>query len=86
MSHVTDYLEERQNVVADEDSRSKTLKRVTVRLSGVSYAMLRQIAAALKDTNTGCAEELLDAAIQEAWSALAPRTTEDLLGVLKHGI
>ena len=86
MSRVTDYLEERQNVVADEDNRNKTLKRVTVRLSGASYAMLKEIATALKDTNTGCAEELLDAAIQEAWQALTPRTAEDLVAMLKHGI
>lgn len=86
MSRVTDYLEERQNVVADEENRSKTLKRVTVRLSGGHYAMLMEVAAVLKDTNTGCAEELLGAAIEEAWSALGPRTTEDLARVWKQGL
>lgn len=86
MSRITNYIEERQNEVADEESRQKALKRVTVRLSGASYAMLMEIAATLKDTNTGCAEELLDAAIQDAWHELTPRTTEDLSRVLKHGI
>lgn len=48
--------------------------------------MLMEVAATLKDTNTGCAEELLDAAIQDAWHELAPRTMQDVAAVLKHGI
>jgi len=86
MSRVTEYVEERQNEVADADSRQKAMKRVTVRLSGSRFAMLAEVAAALKDTNTGCAEELLGAAIEEAWHTLTPRTAEDLARVLKHGI
>lgn len=86
MSRVTEYLEERQNIVADEENRSKTLRRVTVRLSGGHFAMLMEVAATLKDTNTGCAEELLTAAIEEAWSAVAPRTAEDLTRVWKNGL
>ena len=86
MSRVEDYIEERQNEVADKENRDKTLKRVTVRLSGSSYAMLMEVATALKDTNTGCAEELLAAAIEDAWFAVAPRTPEDLARTLKHGI
>lgn len=86
MSRVEDYIEERQNEVADKENRDKTLKRVTVRLSGSHYAMLTKVAAALRDTNTGCAEELLAAAIDDAWFAITPRTPEDLARTLKKGI
>ena len=86
MSRVENYVEERQNEVEDKENHDKTLKRVTVRLSGGHYAMLTEVAAALKDTNTGCAEELLGAAIEDAWATVAERTTEDMQRVFKHGM
>lgn len=84
MSRVLDYIEERQNQVDDDAQRQKALKRVTVRVDGDVYAMLTEVAEALKDTPTGCAEELMSAAITDAWHALGERTTEDVLRVLRH--
>lgn len=83
MSLVTDYVEERRNQIEDEGNRRNNMKRVTVRLPGDTFAMLAEVATALEDTNTGCAEELLSAAISEAWKALEPRTIEDVQRVLK---
>lgn len=84
MSAVSEYVEERQNVLQDEANRSKEFKRVTVRLTGHEYAMLVEVAAALKDTKTGCAEELLGAAVGEAWREVGYGTTEDVQRVLSH--
>ena len=84
MSQVTDYVEERQNEIEDEGRMRRNMRRVTVRLPGGDFAMLAEVAAALKDTNTGCAEELLSAAIAEAWYALEPRTVEDVQRVLRQ--
>lgn len=84
MTRVADYVEERQNQVADDAQRQKALKRVTVRVDGDVYAMLIEVAKALKDTPTGCAEELMSAAVIEAWHAIEDRTQEDVLRVLRH--
>lgn len=84
MSRVLDYIEERKNQVADDAQRQKALKRVTVRVDGDVYAMLMEIAEALKDTPTGCAEELMSAAIEEAWHTLGERTPEDMARILRH--
>ena len=59
------------------------MRRVTVRLLGDAYLMLAEVAAALDETNTGCAEELLTAAITEAWRSLEPRTADDVMRVLQ---
>lgn len=84
MSRILDYIEERKNQVADDAQRQKALKRVTVRVDGDVYAMLTEVAEALKDTPTGCAEELMSAAIVEAWHALGDRTMEDMARILRH--
>jgi len=84
MSRILDYIEERKSQVDDDAQRQKALKRVTVRVDGDAYAMLTEVAEALKDTPTGCAEELMSAAIIEAWHALGERTTDDVLRVLRH--
>jgi hypothetical protein len=84
MSRVTEYVEERKDQVASDAQRQKALKRVTVRMDGDVYAMLTEVAEALKDTPTGCAEELLSAAVIEAWHALENRTQEDVFRVLRH--
>lgn len=84
MSLVTEYIEERMGQVDADSQRQKALKRVTVRLSGDIYAMLTEVAETLKDTPTGCAEELLSAAIVEAWKATGERSQEDVLRVMRH--
>ena len=40
----------------------KAFKRLTARVNGDVYTMLTEVAEALKDTSTGCAEELMGAA------------------------
>lgn len=84
MSRVVDYIEERKDQVAMDAQRQKALKRVTVRVDGDVYAMLTEVAKALEDTPTGCAEELMSAAIVEAWHALEDRTPEDMKRILHH--
>lgn len=83
MSLVTEYVEERQSEVESERHNREGMRRVTVRLPGDSIVMLAEVSAALDKTNTGCAEELLKAAIQEAWLALGPKTMEDIQRTLQ---
>lgn len=82
MSRVTDYVEERRNEIESEGRMRQDMRRVTVRLPGEVFAMLAEVAAALQDTNTGCAEELLAAAVEDAWHAVGPRSVEDLQRVV----
>ena len=84
MSKVSEYVEERRNQVADEAQRQKAFKRVTVRVDGDIYAMLTEVAKSLKDTPTGCAEELMSAAVIEAWHSLGNTAPEDIVRVLQH--
>lgn len=37
----------------------------------------------MQDTNTGCAEELLVAAVEDAWHSVVPRSVEDLQRVIR---
>jgi hypothetical protein len=83
MSLVTEYVEERQNELESERHNREGMRRVTVRLPGDAVVMLAEVAAALDKTNTGCAEELLKAAITEAWMALGPKTMEDIQRTLQ---
>ena len=83
MSLVTEYVEERQNELESERHNREGMRRVTVRLPGDAVVMLAEVAAALDETNTGCAEELLRAAITEAWMALGTRTMEDIQRTLQ---
>ena len=78
MSRITDYVEERRNEIESEGRMRQDMRRVTVRLPGEVFAMLAEVAAALQDTNTGCAEELLAAAVEDAWHTVGPRSVEDL--------
>ena len=82
MSLVTEYVEERQSELESNRHNRQGMRRVTVRLPGDAFAMLAEVAAALDETNTGCAEELLSAAITEAWKALEPRSVDDVKRVL----
>lgn len=83
MSRITDYVEERRNEIESEGRMRQDMRRVTVRLPGEIFAMLAEVAAALQDTNTGCAEELLAAAVEDAWHAVGPRSVEDLQRVMR---
>ena len=77
MSSITEYVAQREAEVEGWGRESITEKRVTVRLNMVRYAMLSEIAERLKHSNTGCAEDLLEAAIGDAWEALG-NTQDDL--------
>lgn len=83
MSLVTEYVEERREELESERHNRQGMRRVTVRLPGDAFTMLAEVAVALDETNTGCAEKLMIAAVTEAWKSLEPRTMEDIKRVLQ---
>lgn len=66
MKTISQWVDESRDIAAVGQAQA----RFTLRIRGTSAEMLKHVAAALDKSKTGCAEELLECAIGEAFEHL----------------